>query len=445
MVRRITAIALILSFLLLWGCGTQSPEKEMGSPIKFYYKVSDDRFGTTKQATEFELFDAVGHETDYSWILEAYFNGPSSQELLAPFPKSMRLISAQREDSVLRVNLSEELSRLTGIDLTVACSCITLTCLELEGIETVTITANGRSMDGKYAISMSREDLLLEDFGATDMASTYRLYFSDTENRYLIAEELTIDDGATSVAYDLLQKLIEGPVDAGLAQTVPLETEVLNLEIQDGICNLELSNAFLDNAPKTEPAQRMTVLSITNTLTQLDGINSLVLYVEGARLERYGMLDLGQPLTYDEDAVGPARTNLNELDMDLYLYNGTGDKLSKVPARVRQSADKLVAELTLQKLLEYGNRNGYSSGIPTETELVEMYVEQGVCVVVLSQAVLSEQESPEQGFRAVWATVLSAGEYDSVQIQVENYSPTEDELYLFEAKQWDDGWLLGNS
>lgn len=441
MARRISALLLAFALLLFCGCGQQPSSKDMVHPIRFYYKVTDDRYEATGQAMECEWFETQGHKDDYPWILNAYFDGPSGQQLLAPFPKSLELLSVQRDGESLRVNVSEELSQLSGIDLTMACSCITLTCLELDGIETVSITANGASMDGRMAVIMTREDLLLEDAGSDDTSMYYLLYFSDTDNRYLISEQLRVENDHVSLTQLLLHGLLQGPGDSGLAQTIPMDTEVRNIQIDAGVCHLDLSRAFLENAPKTELAQRMTILSLTNTLTQLDEIDSLVLYLEGMRLDRYGALDLSEPLTFDSAAVGPARTSLNERDMDIYLYSGDREILSKVPVRVRQTPDKLAVESVLLELLAYGRRNGYNTAIPVEAKLLELYTEENTCVVVLSQDSVDNTDSLERMFRSIWATVLASGDYEAVRVAVEGYAPNEAYAHLFAAVTWDDSWF----
>ena len=95
---------------------------------------------------------------------------------------------------------------------------------------------------------------------------------------------------------------------------MPLGTALLGLEVSDGICAVDLSQEFLEHAPQTALAQRMTILSLTNTLTQLDTIDALVLYAGGQPLSRYGSVDLSQPMTYEggEQLVryAPASTNL---------------------------------------------------------------------------------------------------------------------------------------
>lgn len=316
---------LLLSLCLLigcFGCGRQMAADQPKSPMKFYYKTVDARYGEGQGATGYELREVYGHESDYVWILTEYLQGPVSQELVAPFQRSVSVVSAERVGTQLQLCMSEELANLSGVDLTLACACITWTCLECSGVESVSIRAVGRQLDGKEEIVLNRTHFLMEDSSANLVNAPYTLYFSDTDNRYLIGEEITVGREQEDLPVFLVRQLIGGPTEPGLAETMPLGTTLLGLSVTEGICAVDLSGEFLTNAPQTALAQRMTILSLTNTLTQLDDVDSVVLYAEGQPLTQYGMMDLSQPLTYEEGAIGPVRKSLNEFDADLVPGGG---------------------------------------------------------------------------------------------------------------------------
>lgn len=441
MARRMILLLLVLSFLFTWGCTEMPSEADMEAPVRFYYKVSDDHYGAAAGAIEYELYDAEGHETNYDRILTVYFQGPQSGSLVAPFPKATGLRGVWLDGGTMHIDLSDDFGLLSGIDLTLACSCITMTCLQFPGVEAVTIRSLGRLLENKDSITMNADSLILKDLGPASTTSSYQLYFSDTDNRYLIAEELQLDMAQEELPRYLLNLLIQGPEGTGLAQTVPLNTVVRELGITDGVCNVDLSVEFLLNSPKTELAQRMTILSLTNTLTQLEGIDSLVLYVDGERLERYGTMDLTEPLTFEAGAVGPARVSLNEMDADLYLYAGDSALLSRVPTRVRQSADKLVAEQILDTLLSRADLNGYHSFIPQGTGVVDVYLDRKICVVVLTPEFLRAEENLEKAVRAVCATIMATGDHDAVEIRIDGLAPEELPELLGQPVVWDPSWL----
>lgn len=441
MKKRLVIVALILSLLITAGCQGRGDEEALVSPVRFYYKTTDSM--EANGATGYELRETAGHEGDYTWILNLYFEGPQSQSLTAPFQRTTDLLSVELAGTQLSLTVTESLAELTGMDLTLACSCITLTCLELPGVESVTIAAEGSTLDGKREITMSREMLLLEDLGASLIGTPYTLYFSDTENRYLIGEEIRVDQDQEQLPEYLIGRLIDGPSEAGLAETIPLETRLLDLEVSDGVCSVDFSREFLDNAPRTDLAQRMTMLSVTNTLTQLSEIDAVVFSVEGQLLSRYGSMDVSQTLTFEEGAVGPARTGLNELDEDLYLTIGDSSLLSRLPVRIRQTANQVPGELLVQALLDYQDQNGYHSAIPEGTALLSLQQGDGGYVVDVSAEFLSGEGQLELAVRSLCLTLLAFGGGSQVQILVEGVVPEGDYGDLFAPHGWEESWLAG--
>lgn len=452
--RRILTLLWAVSVLLFCGCVDQQKEPDLQQPFRFYYRINDGQDATgeasmnnrLKEPMDYELREITGHETDYRWVLEQYFLGPESEDLVAPFQKSTKLISVKLIDAQLRLMVSDDISELSGIDLTLACACITRTCMGFDGVESVSISAEGATLAGKTSIVMHADNMLLEDSGADINSVTYLLYFSDTDNRYLIGEEIQVSRELDRLPEYLVCCLISGPSETGLAETMPLGTTLLSLEVSDGVCIVDLSGEFLEFAPRTDLTQRMTLLSLTNTLTQLEEIRSVALYVNGEPLSQYGMMDLSQPLTFEAGAVGPARTSLNELDVDLYLYIGQSQLLSKLPTRVRYAANEVPVEQVLLALLAHQDQNGYSSAIPEGTEVLSVQIDGNVCSVDLSKEILAAEEvQVSRAVRCICATALAAGDCGIVQLTVEGQMPEGDYAHLFGYRTWDESWLAPDS
>lgn len=443
MMKKATAWILCLCFLVgMGGCARQSNAEQLKSPMKFYYKTSDASYGDGLGATDYELRETYGHEADYVWVLTEYLKGPLSQKLTAPFQRSVSIVSAERSGDRLQLRMTQELANLSGVDLTVACACITLTCLEFPGVEAVSICAVGSKLDGKTEILLSRNNLLLEDSGASLVNAPYMLYFSDTDNRYLIGEKISVGKGQENLPAYLVRRLLEGPTEPSLAETMPLGTTLVGLEVTEGICAINLSREFLDHAPQTALAQRMTILSLTNTITQLDDVDAVVLYAAGEPLTQYGAMDLSQPLTYEEGAVGPVRKGLNEFDADLYLPAGNSHLLAQLPARIHQTASEAPVELVVQTLLNYPGANGYQNPIPEGTALRAVHREGDAYVVDLSPEFLSgKAERLELAVRSVSATVLSLGDSAEVRITIDGSTPEGDYGDLFAAQNWNESWF----
>ena len=223
---------------------------------------------------------------------------------------------------------------------------------------------------------------------------------------------------------------------------MPLGTTLLGLEVTEGICAINLSREFLDHAPQTALAQRMTILSLTNTMTQLDDVDGVVLYAAGEPLTQYGVMDLSQPLTYEEGAVGPVRKGLNEFDVDLYLPVGNSRLLAQLPACIHQTASESSVELVVQTLLSHPEQNGYRNPIPAGTTLQSVHREGTQYVVDFSPEFLQgETGTLELAVRAVAATVLRLGDCTAVRITIDGASPEGEYGDLFAAQSWNESWF----
>ena len=158
--KRFLSTILILSFLL---CTTSCYQEETEPKgIAFYYCVSqrDYTSGSTVLSAEHR---ADVPEDSLPQALELYLSGPLSPDLLSPFPQNLKILGAYQEGKTVYLTLSTELAGLSGIDLTIACGCLTLTTLAIANAEQVEIRTVSGLLDGQRTIIMDKNTLLLLD------------------------------------------------------------------------------------------------------------------------------------------------------------------------------------------------------------------------------------------------------------------------------------------
>lgn len=142
---------LILFSLLLAGCGEKLKE-----PVTFYYVRAGYESDMTS-IIDSELRESSGHRGDLSYLLALYFMGPADEELLSPLPEGTSIVSVSRSGASITLHLSDTSDSITDNQFTLACSCLTLTCLELTDAESVTIISGHRS------VTMNADTMLLQD------------------------------------------------------------------------------------------------------------------------------------------------------------------------------------------------------------------------------------------------------------------------------------------
>ena len=428
--KRILAILLCLAAAAgLCACAAK-PQEAPVSPVNFYYRRAELSYEGSDGVILSEQREGSGHESDLNWLLAQYFSGPASEELTLPFRRGLRPVAWTQENGVFSLTVSQELGELSAIDLTVACACIAQTLFALTDCQAVTLRAEGVQLEGSDALSISREQLLLQDDSAQHRLRELAVYFTDAHRRYLAPESLTLDVSDPSEACQaLLQALLDGPKDGGLVRPLPEGTRLLQASVQGGVCSVNFSAEFSRNVFRDEVAQRTALLAVIDTLTQLDQVDSVEFYEEGNLLVLYGYMDLSTPWTRDESIIGPVRASVNEFDADLCGTIGAQSYLAKVPVKLRRSANETPEELALRALLAWAPGNGYANPIPEGTRLLSAVTDlSGLCTANLSSEFL-EAASPEAlsvAVHAVVGTLCSLEGIRWVQIQVEGQIPQAD-------------------
>lgn len=155
-------LVLLCILHLLSGCSQAAPYEK---PVEFYYCAGSYSYETGTSAIVSETREGADmHSLEET--LRAYLAGPESGELVSPFPAGLKLVAIRQEGGTVFITLSKELSQLTNLSLSMACGCITMTCLGLTDAEQVTIEAEDSLLNGQKSITMDRNSLLLADRSA---------------------------------------------------------------------------------------------------------------------------------------------------------------------------------------------------------------------------------------------------------------------------------------
>ena len=161
-------IAMILLLLMLTGLCACAQGKELVYPIAYHYLRAPQLngeipHGSSDSLIGAELREGDGYQENLSLLLDVYLHGPLDRDYRSPFPVGTALRELTVQDGTATVVISYHLATLTGVDLTVACGCLSLTVMDLTGAESVIITAEDALLDGKKSVTMDRNSLVLMD------------------------------------------------------------------------------------------------------------------------------------------------------------------------------------------------------------------------------------------------------------------------------------------
>lgn len=298
--KRRTLMLLCTVTLLLSGCvyATHQAQAANADDYALYYMTSDLKTASGRDAIESEdvLLEGLG-ELDISAasekLMEALLEGPRSETLKSPFPTGTQVLSAVLKDGHATVDLSYPYSTLSGVSLTIADYCITLTLTQLSEITSVSITVRGQELAYRDKQYFSDEDVLLSSM--EDVVSTVpvTLWFLDESGSLTgVDQRLDLYEGDTQLSA-LVDALEAGPKERGMTSALPEGFTVLTTQLSDGVCYVNLSAAILPALPENadlQPALDALALS----LTSLEAVQQVRYLVDGEPADDYGTVSIAQ-------------------------------------------------------------------------------------------------------------------------------------------------------
>ncbi len=125
------------------------------------------------------------------------------------------------------------------------------------------------------------------------------LYFSDRENRFLIAEDRAVlhSDEPAELGRIIIKELILGPRE-GLMQTIPTGADLRAFYLtQDGTAYVDLTKEITEEHPGGVKSELLTIYSMVNSLIlNISEINAVKILIGGGEsLTLTGHIDLRFP------------------------------------------------------------------------------------------------------------------------------------------------------
>ena len=130
---------------------------------------------------------------------------------------------------------------------------------------------------------------------------TNNIYLLDSYNMVSLTNIMVSGSDIETKAQDLIEALIQGStkedqIPSGFKSIIPDETKILNLKLENNILKIDFSKDILN--VKKELEEKM-IEALTYTLTSIDGIDGIIIYVEGNLLNKLPQTNINLPSTLD--------------------------------------------------------------------------------------------------------------------------------------------------
>ena len=244
------------------------------------------------------------------------------------------------------------------------------------------------------------------------------------QNSYVALTSVAVND--TSIenkARQLIRVLTIGGMDSkipsGFSAIIPPNTEVLSLSYENGIIKVDFSKDLLNIS---ENLEEKMVESIVYTLTSIDKVNGVIIYVEGDILTKLPKTKINLPSTLDKTFGINKEFDLTSTkditDVTIYYINQISDNYYYVPVTKYVNDNREKASIIIDELSSNFNPNkNLMSFLNDGTKLVSSIVKDGKMQLNFNEEILNSSVSEDISKETLDMITLSIGaNYDVKEV-----------------------------
>ena len=271
-------LLLAVVMLLVLGCRKKDVPEE-GTVI--YYLNKDE---TSIVPQNFEI-TGDSPEVSVEELLMKLEEVPEDMELKRTIPENIKLLGYTLDRQQLYLDFGNEYLSLDRATEVLVRAAIVKTMVQVEGVQFIGFRVAGQPMkDSKgVSIGLMNENTFLDNMGSEENATkiaNLNLYFANETGDKLKNQSCVVEYNANvAVEKVVVEQLIAGPTEIGYYPTIPKDTKVMSVTSKDGVCYVNLDVGFIGQG--YDVLGTVTIYSIVNSLTDLTGIQSVQILVNG--------------------------------------------------------------------------------------------------------------------------------------------------------------------
>lgn len=292
------AVLLLACLLLLTSCAenTGGNTEEMGTAV--YFATQDPCAEGLAVKSESRTLNGTGEPVEE--LMDMLLSTPGSRELISPIPTGVKVNSWSLDGGVVYLEMSEGYGGLSGINLTIADYCITLTLCQLDQVRSVVISVEGNLIPSRYYQALRISDVLLSDSETDIMPSGTTLYFPKADGAHLGIERRDLSAGSGQIrSQAVIEALMQGPESEGLRSLIPKDTQLLSVTAESGVCYVNFSKSLAAGTSE----EKLLLYSVVNSLCALSGVDRVQLLIEGEAPRAFGGVNTQKPVEPDFSLV----------------------------------------------------------------------------------------------------------------------------------------------
>ena len=271
-------LLLLVCTMLAAGCGKETTEitgnviyylnKEETSIVPVAYEI-------TGETTEKKVEELLMHLEEI----------PESVDYRRTIPENVTLLQYTLDRRQLYLDFNKDYLTLDKATEVLVRAAVVRTMTQIEGVSYIGFLVEGEPLkDTKgNSVGLMNGNTFLDTMGSEENATKIvklNLYFANETGDKLKNQSSVLEYNA-NVALEkvVVEQLIAGPMEEGYYPTVPKDTKVMSVTTKDGVCYVNLDTAFTGQG--YDVLGSVTIYSIVNSLTELTGIGSVQILVNG--------------------------------------------------------------------------------------------------------------------------------------------------------------------
>lgn len=281
--KHLSILIILLSFVSLLVSCSKNEDISEGIPVKIYY-IDSKTSGLASEDYNMTSEDTDGQISELLGMLQSE---PKNLVYRSALPANVTYTYTLNKDKSLAIDFNTAYSQQTGITEVLCRAVIVKTLTQIKGVDFIQITVNGNPLvdvNGNFVGILTADDFI--DNMDTITTVKVKLYFANKKGNKLIEYDTDIQyTGTTSIEELVIKKLINGPTEIGMYDTIPEGTVLLNISKSEGICTVDFNEMFLDKLP--DISEEVAIYSVVNTLVELPDINKVQFTINSKTVETY--------------------------------------------------------------------------------------------------------------------------------------------------------------
>lgn len=191
----------------------------------------------------------------------------------------------RQEDMVLYLYFDSNYGEMEAQREILCRAALVRTLTQIDGVDYIFIYAGDQPLtdgNGMPVGALSAADFVdsFSDVNAYERVEL-TLYFADETGEQLVPERREVVHNVnTSMERVIVEELISGPEQPGLAPTLEPGTKLLNVSVNENVCYLNFDSSFLNNS--LEVREFIPIYSIVDSLSELSSVNRVQITVNGS-------------------------------------------------------------------------------------------------------------------------------------------------------------------